>query len=70
VEASDVLRVEAISLHPLPTGEWVLDLGGAFVTTTPEELSRGCMAGVGPVRSSHRGVETPALLFEGLEVRT
>jgi len=69
-EAPDALRVEAISLHPLPTGEWVLDLGGAFLTTTPEELARGCVAGVGPVRSTHRGVETPALLFEGLEVRT
>lgn len=69
VEAPDALRVGAISIDPLPTGEWVLDLGGAFVTTAPEEMLRCCVAGVGAERSSHRGVVTPALLFEGLDVR-
>jgi len=70
VEAPEALRVEAISIHPLPTGQWVLDLGGAYVTTTPAEILNCCIAGVGEDRSSHRGVVTPALLFEGLEVRT
>jgi hypothetical protein len=69
-EAPDAMRVETFSLHPLPTGEWILDIGGRFVTTTPEELSRCCVAGLGPAQSSQKGVETPALLFEGLEVRT
>jgi hypothetical protein len=70
LEPPEAMRVETMSLHPLPTGEWILDLGGAYVTTTPEELSRCCAAGVGPALSSYRGVVTPALLFEGLEVRT
>lgn len=68
--AGDAMRVETLSLHPLPSGEWILDLGRGFVTTTPEELSRCCVAGLGPARSSQKGVETPALLFEGLEVRS
>jgi hypothetical protein len=62
-------KVESLSIHPLATGHWVLDIGGGFVTTTPEELLRCCVAGVGPKCASHRGVVTPALRFEGLGVR-
>ena len=69
VDAPEALRVEALSIHPLPTGQWVLDLGGTFVTTTPEEMLNCCIAGVGADRSSYRGVETPSLLFEGLDIR-
>jgi hypothetical protein len=69
VETPEALRVDALSIHPLPDGRWVLDLGGLFVTTHPDEMLNCCVAGVGANRSSYRGVETPALLFEGLEIR-
>ena len=31
----------------------------------PESLLRACLGGVGPVRTSHHGVATPALVFDG-----
>ncbi len=60
--------MKRVSIHPLPTGEWILDLEGPFITVTPEQLLRCCTAGVGPAHSSYRGVTTPGLLFDGLTV--
>jgi hypothetical protein len=83
VRAGDALRVSRLSLHPLPSGQWILDIDGALlsggapgpvaagvmISTTPEELVRKCVAGCGTAVLSHRGVRTPALLFDGLRVR-
>ena len=67
-------RVAGLAVHPLAEGRWVLelDLGSGpagFIETSPAELFRRCQAGIGPAHLSHRGVETPGLLFEGLPVR-
>jgi len=83
VRAGDALRVSRLSLHPLPSGRWILDIDGALlsggapgpvaaggmVSTTPEELVQKCVAGCGAAVLSHRGVRTPALLFDGLRVK-
>ena len=77
------LLVSELAVHPLPDGRWILEcdgilrrgaewgpvVRGGLISTTPAALVRSCVARVGPARNSHRGVRTPALLFEGLEVR-
>jgi len=77
------LWVSELAIHPLPDGRWLLECDGALrrgseagpwirgglVSTTPGTLVRSCVARVGPARSSHTGVRTPALVFEDLEVR-
>jgi hypothetical protein len=75
--------IHRLSIHALAADRWVLDvdatlwaggearcsLSGAHVTTGPRELLAGCIGGVGLPVPSHRGVRTPALLFEGLAVK-
>lgn len=77
------ILVSTLRLHALEPGMWGLEIEGAwlesgqpgpalrrcFIRTSPEQLALSCLAAVGPARSSHRGVRTPALLFEGLEVQ-
>jgi len=72
--------VSSISIHPVEPGSWILELDGVsleagrtgppienwFVRVDPGELVRRCVGSVGPGRSSHRGVTTPALLFDDL----
>jgi hypothetical protein len=79
----DGLLVSELAVHPLPDGRWILEcdgilrrgaewgpaVRGGLISTNPALLARCCVARVGPARSSHRGVRTPALLFEGLQVR-
>jgi hypothetical protein len=74
----------ALSVHPVESGRWLLRIDGAlldqgrpgavlrpsFVSISPEELVLRCVATVGPPRLSHLGVETPALLFDHLSLRT
>jgi len=71
-----IVPVSGVSIHAFPGGEWVLELtlprgeGQAAAHTTlrsrPEELIRRCVDTFGPVRASHRGVVTPALILDGL----
>jgi len=75
--------VHRLAIHVLSAERWILELDatswkrgepagcirGAHVATGPRELLAGCFAGVGPAAASHRGVLTPALLFEGLAIR-
>jgi len=77
------LVVSELALHPLPGGEWVLECDGTLagngfsglrvhrcqIRTTPMELVQRCAARIGEARLSHRGVVTPALLFDNLPVR-
>lgn len=74
----------ALSVHPLDSGRWLLRIDGAlldhgrpgavlrpsFVSISPEDLALRCVATVGPPRLSHLGVETPALVFDNLSLRT
>ena len=74
----------ALSVHPVEPRRWILRVEGAlldqgrpgavlrpsFVSISPEELARRCVATVGPTRLSHLGVETPALVFDNLSLRT
>jgi hypothetical protein len=74
----------ALSIHPVERDRWVLRIEGgrlkdgapttlirpAHVSIAPEELVRRCVATVGPPRLSHLGVETPALLFAPLTLRS
>jgi hypothetical protein len=78
----DGLLVSELAVHPLPDGRWILEcdgvlrrsgewgpaVRGGLISTSPAVLARSCVARVGPARNSHRGVRTPALLFEGLDV--
>jgi hypothetical protein len=68
------LVVTGLTIHPLAAEDWVLEFEGStgravegYIRTDPRELIRRCVASVGPSRLSHRGVKTPALLFEGLK---
>jgi hypothetical protein len=77
------LFVSGLTLYPLPGGKWVLDCDGrsrggkksgrgsrrALIATLPGDLVQRCLARIGAARRLHRGVQTPALLFDGLEVR-
>jgi hypothetical protein len=76
VEAScdGALVVTGLMVHPLSASEWVIEFDGAsgadlegFIRTDPLELMRCCAGACGLPRLSHRGVETPALLFDGLK---
>jgi hypothetical protein len=72
------LRVSGLSIHPLAPDRWVLEVEGTFleagkpvrsaptgwIETSPGALVERCLGGVGPPRSFHRGVTTPALLFD------
>jgi len=74
----------ALSVHPVEPDRWVLRIEGAlleggspvallrpsYVSISPWELVRRCVATVGPSRLSHLGVETPALVFAPLSLRT
>jgi hypothetical protein len=74
----------AVDLHPVEPHRWLLRIDGAclengrlgavlrpsFVSISPEDLVRRCVATVGPPRLSHLGVETPALLFHNLPLHT
>jgi hypothetical protein len=80
---SRFLLVTRMTLHPLGALRWGLEVDGAvlddgqpaarvrsgFISTSPPELARRCAASVGPHRQSYLGVQTPALLFDGLPVR-
>jgi hypothetical protein len=61
--------ISELTIHPLAPGELALQIGERIVKSSPAELILKCVGGVGPSRLSHRGVLTPALLFEGLESR-
>ena len=77
------LLVTRVTLHPLGPLRWGLEIDGAvldggqpasrvrggFIATSPTELARRCVASVGPSRPSYLGVQTAALLFDGLPVR-
>ena len=79
----DRLLVSELAIHPLPDGRWLLECDGilrrgsewgplvrsGLISTAPAALVRSCTGRMGPSRPSHRGVHTPALLFDGLEVR-
>ena len=74
--------VSELTLHALPGGEWLLEcdgtlrrgnesgprVRGGLIRTSPRQLAEHCVARVGKSRQSHRGVRTPALLIDGLEV--
>jgi hypothetical protein len=74
----------ALSVHPVDYGRWLLRIEGAlldhgrpgavlrpsFVSISPEDLALRCVATVGPPRPSHLGVETPALVFDNLSLRS
>lgn len=74
----------ALTVQPVEPARWILRIEGAlldhgrpgavirpsFVSISPEELALRCVATVGPPRPSHLGVETPALLFDNLSLRT
>ena len=74
------ILVTGLSLHALEPHRWILEIDGApiengcpgppmkpaFINVDPTELVRRCVAAVGPVRRSHLGVSTPALVFDGL----
>ncbi|HXV78131.1 MAG TPA: hypothetical protein VD788_17605 [Candidatus Polarisedimenticolaceae bacterium] len=71
-------RVNRLSIQPLDTDRWVLDVGGvveggsvsqAFVPTGPSRLVAACSGGWGEAEASHRAVRTPFLVFDGLAVR-
>jgi hypothetical protein len=73
----DAFHVHRLSIQPLATDRWVLDVAGsasgagirqAAIVVDPVRLVRGCVAGFGESASSHRGVTTPALAFEGLTI--
>lgn len=80
VELRRGIYVNGLTVHPLPGGSWLLScegfsvegaepaaaLRGTVLRTSPGELVRACVAGSGASVSSHRGVQTPALLFDGL----
>ena len=73
----------ALDVHPVAPDRWVLGIEGAvlergspggalrpsFALVAPEDLVRRCVATIGPARTSHLGVETPALLFDALSLR-
>lgn len=68
------LVATGLTVHPLAAGEWVLEFEGSsgleaegFIRTDPLELMERCTGTVGSSRLSHRGVLTPALLFDGLK---
>jgi len=49
-------------------GRPVVPLAGAVLRTSPHELVARCVGGIGAVASSHLGIDTPALRFDGVEV--
>lgn len=76
------ILVSGLTLHPLAPNRWALEIEGAeleggrpgrgirgaVIHVAPEELVRRCVTAVGPPRDSYRGVRTPGLVFDGLEV--
>jgi hypothetical protein len=77
------LVVSELAIHPFPAGDWVLEcdgtlagkeferlrVRGGLVRITPSALVQRCAARIGEARPSHRGIVTPALLFDDLPVR-
>ncbi len=78
------LLATGLRLHAIDAERWLLRIDGAWlergvpgsalhpshVTVSASELVRRCVAAVGPARSSYRGVETPALVFDGLTLQS
>jgi hypothetical protein len=79
----EVLFVTEFALHPLPGDRWILEcdgrlrrdaesgsvVQGGLIETSPTRLVERCVARIGAPAGSHRGVSTPALLFDGMNVR-
>ncbi|MCP3981229.1 MAG: hypothetical protein GY716_18165 [bacterium] len=63
-------RASTVSIHPVAPDRWILELPGSstWVGVDPADLVRRCVRTFGPARRSHLGVETPALLFDGVRV--
>jgi hypothetical protein len=72
------LLVSGLTIHPLAPDRWILEVEGPspetvepertaptrWIETSPGRLVERCLGGFGPPRSFHRGVTTPALLFD------
>jgi len=79
----DGMLVSDVQIHPMGPADWIIEIRGAplrdgrpvaplrhgYVRIDPAALLERCLATVGTARSSHRGVRTPALLFDDLLVR-
>jgi len=78
---SNGLIVVGLAIHPLGPQDWTLEISGreivsgeggggfrGYVRTDPWRMVRRCTSGLGQPHVSHRGVVTPALVFEHLEV--
>jgi hypothetical protein len=76
-----LLQVDALTLHVAGGAGWIVDCRGvvldrgessglarAWVRIAPGDLIRRCVATLGPQRESFRGVLTPALLFDALDL--
>jgi len=80
---SRAVLVSGVALHVLAPDRWVLEIDGAmledcrpgarlraaFIRVDPKELVRRCFSAVGPPRTSHLGVRTPALVFDALSIK-
>ena len=78
----DGILVTSVTIHPCAAGDWIIEFSGGrlqeggpgppitsgFIRVTPAELMRRCVASFGETRQSYLGVQTPALLFDGLDV--
>jgi hypothetical protein len=78
------MLVSDVEIHPMGPADWIIEIRGAplrdgrpvaplrhgFVRIEPAVLLERCLAAVGTSRSSHRGVRTPALLFDDLPIRS
>jgi hypothetical protein len=76
------LLISGLTLHALEPERWVLQVDaaimedgrpgarvkGAVLRTSPLELAERCVGTIGPIRTTHLGVATPALLFDRLEL--
>jgi hypothetical protein len=76
------LLVSSVTIHPCAAGDWIIEFSGGrledgvpgppitsgFIRIAPGELVRRCVASFGEARQSYLGVQTPALLFDGLTV--
>ena len=60
----------AVRIHPIGR-EWLLEIspGPGWIRTSPTELAKRCLGGIGAVRDSYLGVTAPSLVFADLAVR-
>ena len=68
------IRVSSIVLHAHGSSDWTVEVAGpafrpGFFRLPPRDLAKRCVAASGELQTDRRGIATPSLLLENVDIR-